>query len=1229
MAAVDASLVAVESRTDDSPPFEDTAAGPGKRPECFSSTIQECLFVLTATMSIGMSSFLYGICTVITAPIGRDLQMTSAEITWINASSSLSSGAFLLFFAKIADTFGRRSLLIFSMGAFSISSLIAGFATNAMYLDIFCGLLGLWGAASVPPAIGILGAAYEVPSKRKNRAFACFSAGNPVGFVLGSIFSGVAANLFNWRASFWLLSIIYAVFFLAALWTVPKTQVETEKFTLNTLQRFDLFGILLSMAGIALFCSSLTIAGDAPKGWRTSYVLVLLLLGIALIFSFISWEGFCKYPLMPLRIWRDRNFSLINVIVLLGFMAFSTQSFWLSLYMQNVLGFSALKVAIHLLPQAIGGILVNVIAGLILHRVNNKLLTGLGALAYFGSAILLATMSVGSSYWAFIFPSLLLSVIGADFQFNVANMYVMSSLPPHQQSLAGGIFNTVTKICTAVGLGISASIYNAESTGTAALQTGIRPYKMVFWFCVACAGCSILFVPWLRIGTQGHGEGSGGTSVVSLGKDAKDGFDGGAEKDKVGEREGRKVGVGMGKEGAGTEEKIVSPIFTSRSYCASSVPVWASIGATHLLPCEPLQILCDSEKLESYPNHQLIASREISESPVNGGILMSDLYDLAANEAREEINATQTANAPPDLLGPNNINPLSPSQGTSTHTSGHTPGILSDNQTPLSEPNGYQDKVDKIHWQLPTTMVSTLVAGIFFAVAHHGYYMRLHGRVVGNASKQRWALNIGNGIAVLVHILLKTAVGIAQTQSLWRKLTSNSLSMKGINNAFGVGNNVFALLSWELIIRVPVNSVVALILWLLPLSSFLTPSTLSIPEPTVNNTAPYEVTTLGVYNSTLFNNTDDMLAVERVVSNVAISGKIPPIDLPFAHETASYQLQSFAPVLRCNYANSTSQSQLIEILTNATKQSEPFLDYNASKAESTFQLDEKTLNWSLVDKMGAMPRTGHILVTIPNYEDGKQEPLFIDCGLYNASLNFRVTLANNSSQITEVDLGWIDSTDSGGTILQDCSMAEHPAASLLFTSTTPFLRGYIGWASQLDLASGELRNRSQGNRLLEAYLGQSLQIRKAWYGVMTSLRWDYEPPKYKEAEVRNMSWSEHMEEFWLNATLGLLSQPQLCNKELTNVTFTSAQTVYNYEPRSLIIAYSLSVAASTAAVILGSIALYRNGVGYDNTFSSFATVVQNDSFRKALEGQSPGIQPLGKGFPRTRIKMKIYFYLIF
>lgn len=176
----------------------------------------------------------------------------------ISTPNSLTSGCFLLLFAKIADMYDRRRLLVFSLGAFAVFSFIAGFAANAMHLDILLGVLGLWSAGAVPPAIGALGAAYKMPSKRKNRAFACFSAGNPLGAVMGTIFSGIAAHLFSWRASFYLMAIIYLVFFVVSSFTAPKTQENIRQpLSWEALEKFDLAGIFLSMAGLALFTSAL------------------------------------------------------------------------------------------------------------------------------------------------------------------------------------------------------------------------------------------------------------------------------------------------------------------------------------------------------------------------------------------------------------------------------------------------------------------------------------------------------------------------------------------------------------------------------------------------------------------------------------------------------------------------------------------------------------------------------------------------------------------------------------------------------------------------------------------------------------------------------------------------------------------------------------------------------------------------------------------------------------
>ncbi|KAJ5102758.1 hypothetical protein N7532_003287 [Penicillium argentinense] len=496
-----------------------------QRPKCFRSTLQECLFVLTATMAIGQQSFFQGCIVGVTASIGKDLHMNSAEITWINAGASLSSGAFLLTFGKLADMFGRKSLFILGMAGFTLSLLVAGFATNAIYMDVFSGILGLFAAAVVPPAVGALGAVYEKPSKRKNRAFACFSAGNPLGFVGGMIISGVASHEYNWRASFWALAVVYAIFTALTVWTVPADGFARTPVSMEAVRKFDLVGTALVIVGFAFFrvrfrefpssfpvstlgvgllliCST-RLAGDAPDGWRTGYVLGLFIVGFILLGVFIYWQSIAEHALMPLWVWKDRNFSILMATFCLGFMGFSAVTFFLSLYLQEVKNLTALDITVRLLPMVVSGVLVNVVCGLVLHRVSNKLLTGIGALAYTASFLILSFMKEDAIYWAYIFPALVLVVVGADIQFNVTNMYVMSSLPPSQQSIAGGIFNTVSKLCNNLGLGIATSVNSAVAHQMTASTPAIRPYLATFWFAAAAAGISLFMVPFLTIGTQG------------------------------------------------------------------------------------------------------------------------------------------------------------------------------------------------------------------------------------------------------------------------------------------------------------------------------------------------------------------------------------------------------------------------------------------------------------------------------------------------------------------------------------------------------------------------------------------------------------------------------------------------------------------------------------------------------------------------------------------------------
>ncbi|KAK4580240.1 hypothetical protein LTR86_000443 [Recurvomyces mirabilis] len=476
------------------------------RPACFKSTAQEVLFVLTATMAIAMQAMLAGSVTVTSSFIGADLKMTTAEVTWISSASSLSSGAFLLFFGKVADLFGRKSMFVGSLFLFAIFALVAGFAKSAIAIDVLNGIMGLMSASGVPPAVGILGVVYEKPSKRKNYAFACFSAGNPLGFVFGTILGGLATNLFGWRASFWLIAIIFGVFTVVGIFTIPRDFTAKERMNMETLKKFDLLGTVFIIFGIGMFSAALSLGETAPQGWKTGYVLALLIVGLALMVGFVFWDLWYKYPLVPMNIWKDRNFSLSLCILQLGFMAFVPGNFFMALYFQQVWHLSALAVAVRLLPMAIMGMIVNVVAGLILHKISNKLLMLVATLAYSTAFLLLAFNRHDSSYWAFCFPGFILMVVGADLEFNVANMYVMSSMPAHQQSVAGGIFQTVAKLCTTLGFGISTAVFNAVQQNPRMASYWDRttqPYAATMWAAVASSLLALCLVPFLTLGTQG------------------------------------------------------------------------------------------------------------------------------------------------------------------------------------------------------------------------------------------------------------------------------------------------------------------------------------------------------------------------------------------------------------------------------------------------------------------------------------------------------------------------------------------------------------------------------------------------------------------------------------------------------------------------------------------------------------------------------------------------------
>ncbi|KAK7981355.1 hypothetical protein PG988_003593 [Apiospora saccharicola] len=488
---------------------------PNARPAAFRSLAHEILFVLTVTMSIAMPSFLQGSILIVSPDIRKDLNMATSQLTWVIAASSLTSGSFLLFFGKVADMFGRRSILLTSLFVFALFALATGFARDAITLIILNAIMGLTSASIIPSAQGMLGNIYEKPCKRKNYAFACFSSGNHLGFAVSAVFSGVASQVAGWSASFWLLAIIYAAVAVIACFTVPPDDSEKLPFNLESLKQFDFVGVTLAICGIGLltagirqvlddFVSFICILANTRLTRNEILVLVLIhpraggphtsLPSWRWVLSFLlpssggkrsSRSRSCPWESGEIRsLVCTKTYYQLLAILLLGFLSFPALFFFGALYLQEVL------------------------AGRLLHIVSNKLLMGIGAACFTISFLLVAVQRSGASYWAFTFPAFVIVVFGTDFEFNVVNMYVVSSLPKSQQSIASSVFQTTIKLATVLGLGICAALFASVSEKPASSgyygHDPFEPYAALFWFATAVSFISLLIVPLLDIKTQGH-----------------------------------------------------------------------------------------------------------------------------------------------------------------------------------------------------------------------------------------------------------------------------------------------------------------------------------------------------------------------------------------------------------------------------------------------------------------------------------------------------------------------------------------------------------------------------------------------------------------------------------------------------------------------------------------------------------------------------------------------------
>ena len=385
--------------------------------------------------------------------IGSDLEFSQNDLSWVVNGYTLFFGGFLLLGGRMADLIGRRRLFVAGLIVFALASLAGGLATSSGMLIAARAVQGLGAAMLSPAALSLVTVIFAEGAER-NKALGVWGAVAGSGGAAGVLLGGILTEYAGWE---WVLFVNVPIGILAAVaaWRLlPESRNEGAR-------HFDIAGAVTVTAGLSLLVYTIIDAGNA--GWTSAQTLGLAAVALALIGAFVAIELRSKAPLVPFGIFRKRTITGTNIVGVLVAMALFSMFFFISLYMQQVLGYSAIKSGLSYLPLA-GGIIVSagIASGLVTKYgfkpifVTGLVLTAIG-LTWFSQ------VDVGGSYVGdILFPSLI-AAVGLGFAFVPMTIAAVSGVEAHETGLASGLINTSQQVGGALGLAILASIANSRT----------------------------------------------------------------------------------------------------------------------------------------------------------------------------------------------------------------------------------------------------------------------------------------------------------------------------------------------------------------------------------------------------------------------------------------------------------------------------------------------------------------------------------------------------------------------------------------------------------------------------------------------------------------------------------------------------------------------------------------------------------------------------------------------
>jgi EmrB/QacA subfamily drug resistance transporter len=386
--------------------------------------------------------------------IGRGLHFSQEALPWVVNAYVLTFGGFLLLGGRMADLLGRRRIFMSGLAVVGLASLAAGFASNEGQLIAARAAQGLGAAIVSPSALSIIATTFRDGAER-NKALGVWGAVAGAGGAAGVLLGGILTDGLGWEWVLWVNVPVAAIAFALTPGLIPESRSESAT------RYFDAAGAVSVTAGLSILAYALLDASSS--GWGSTKIVSLLATSVALLAAFVAIELRSQAPLVPFRIFRLRTLTGANAVgILLGASLFS-MFFFITLYMQQVLGYSPIHAGLSYLPLALTIIAASGVASVLVTRIGFKpvMATGMGLVVI--ALLWFSQISVGGGFTTDILGPSLLAAVGLGFGFVTTTIAAVSGVGEHEQGLASGLINTSQQIGGALGLAVLATIANSRT----------------------------------------------------------------------------------------------------------------------------------------------------------------------------------------------------------------------------------------------------------------------------------------------------------------------------------------------------------------------------------------------------------------------------------------------------------------------------------------------------------------------------------------------------------------------------------------------------------------------------------------------------------------------------------------------------------------------------------------------------------------------------------------------